>query len=645
MNQSDTDRWFLGTHPITSGNDVQFFIYYRKFFQALAEDITKAISAEHFIYIAAWSLDINTALDTPSRGRVQLNTLLHEASDRKVSIRALLMYQPIPGPPGIDNKPAFSEINSLSTGAAILDNRYLVVGTHHQKIVVICNSDGLIGYCGGMDIDEVRMGREATKSIPGNPPPWADGHCRIKGEGALQLLKTFCDRWEDHPWRTTEVPVPKQDITRTPRNVSQSAGSAKIQIVHTYPRGSARRVGQPINIDIDIPIILLPIPPIPPLPPLPPITIPPSLIPDIPGIIPPTPTPVIHTIKITFTFELKVPNGLLIPTRNLDLVEMFSLLIAKPGAIRLAPPVYAFAPNGDHSIYNLVVNGIDKSKHTIYIEDQYMVGSSNLAGNLESVSKILGKKVADKDFKKLIILTNAIGGIQHELFQTTRRRRAFWNDLTEGLSSDDKKKKVGFFVLKSDDHDPPRTPYVHSKVWVFDDEFAIIGSANCDRRGYSHDSEVAVGIAGDDLPRKFRQELWFRHLNAHLSLNQPFTPLYTREQLADFEQSANFWFTPDKDSLLQLYNFDPDPLNPDRYATDEAVNRFLIEVADALRREKGLKPIESRDPIEVAKWLQAMNYLLYTDVFKDIAKEVMRRLQHGDTYDFEWDNFIDPDGS
>ena len=38
------------------------------------------------------------------------------------------------------------------------------------------------------------------------------------------------------------------------------------------------------------------------------------------------------------------------------------------------------------------------------------------------------------------------------------------------------------------------TRYVHSKTWVIDDEFAIVGSANCNRRGYTHDSEASVGV-------------------------------------------------------------------------------------------------------------------------------------------------------
>jgi phosphatidylserine/phosphatidylglycerophosphate/cardiolipin synthase-like enzyme len=58
------------------------------------------------------------------------------------------------------------------------------------------------------------------------------------------------------------------------------------------------------------------------------------------------------------------------------------------------------------------------------------------------------------------------------------------------------------------------------ETWIFDDEFAIIGSANCNNRGYTHDSEVVAGIYdksyGGFLPVPFakalRISLWKEHL-------------------------------------------------------------------------------------------------------------------------------------
>jgi phosphatidylserine/phosphatidylglycerophosphate/cardiolipin synthase-like enzyme len=77
--------------------------------------------------------------------------------------------------------------------------------------------------------------------------------------------------------------------------------------------------------------------------------------------------------------------------------------------------------------------------------------------------------------------------------------------------------------------------YVHSKTWIFDDEFAIIGSANCNRRGYTHDSEQIMGIyhptPHNNWIRNLRVALWSKHLGqSATTLNNPLA-------------AANFWFT------------------------------------------------------------------------------------------------------
>jgi len=58
--------------------------------------------------------------------------------------------------------------------------------------------------------------------------------------------------------------------------------------------------------------------------------------------------------------------------------------------------------------------------------------------------------------------------------------------------------------------------YVHAKTWIFDDRFAIIGSANCNQRGWTHDSESCVGTFDEskDTPgtytfaHRLRIRLW-----------------------------------------------------------------------------------------------------------------------------------------
>jgi phosphatidylserine/phosphatidylglycerophosphate/cardiolipin synthase-like enzyme len=81
------------------------------------------------------------------------------------------------------------------------------------------------------------------------------------------------------------------------------------------------------------------------------------------------------------------------------------------------------------------------------------------------------------------------------------------------------------FGLRQPATDPQRQQwsgsYVHSKTHVYDDECAIIGSANADDRGYTFDSEIVACITEDPsgrmartshFARDLRIALWHKHL-------------------------------------------------------------------------------------------------------------------------------------
>ena len=87
-----------------------------------------------------------------------------------------------------------------------------------------------------------------------------------------------------------------------------------------------------------------------------------------------------------------------------------------------------------------------------------------------------------------------------------------------------------------------------------DDEFAVIGSLNTNRRSWSHDSEVAAGIydTSNDLAMTYhlahwlRIELWKEHLNLQ-------TPEGSAE-LADGVASAVHWLDLPSGARVQRYN-------------------------------------------------------------------------------------------
>ena len=69
------------------------------------------------------------------------------------------------------------------------------IGSHHQKVLIVKGSEGLIAFCGGIDINPDRIHNVgATFGCT-----FQDVHCRIKGPAAHDLLKIFLERWKDHP--------------------------------------------------------------------------------------------------------------------------------------------------------------------------------------------------------------------------------------------------------------------------------------------------------------------------------------------------------------------------------------------------------------------------------------------------------------
>lgn len=192
----------------------------------------------------------------------------------------------------------------------------------------------------------------------------------------------------------------------------------------------------------------------------------------------------------------------------------------------LAPGGYAFAPSGDQSLKQMILRGIGNAKEFIYIEDQYLVDFS--------ISDALKKALPN--IKKLIVLIAQTGSVGGELRQAGARRRAFIDNLGPPGT------KISVCQL--------RVQYVHAKVWVFDDKFAIVGSANTNRRGMTHDSEQAAGIFDMNNKKKLffahelRMNLWAKHLKMR--------PIDLHDPIA----SSVHWFAPHFPTSSEVQAFD-----------------------------------------------------------------------------------------
>jgi hypothetical protein len=64
-----------------------------------------------------------------------------------------------------------------------------------------------------------------------------------------------------------------------------------------------------------------------------------------------------------------------------------------------------------------------------------------------------------------------------------------------------------------------RPVYVHAKIGIVDDQSAIVGSANLNSRGMSHDAEMCVAIEQQAFASGLRRILWAEHTDTPLPNN------------------------------------------------------------------------------------------------------------------------------
>lgn len=405
--------WLLGSRNSADTLVESYASAYDAFPAALAA-LKNATSKDHAIYLLGWVVDINFPLDSPSpsNSAAMLSSVLSSAAAAGVTIRAMYDYAPIDPARNAQNKKAVKFINGLKTGGAVLDNRKMFAGTHHQKCLAVAGPQGAVAFLGGLDIDPGRWN-------------WSDVHCRLENGAAWDVVQLFSERWIDSP-EVSGLPASKQTLIAW-RSAASTKASAKTtaQIVRTYG--------------------------------------------DVSGIV-------------------------------------------VPGYPAL--PGYTFAPAGEHSIFDLLQNAIRRAKRFIYCEDQFFfVSAMRGLGDLRDVLK---NKIASVPNFKFVALICRTEQVEDETQQAWSHRKAFVERISSGVSG---RVHVLQFPLTRDPAGDPNssksitTQYVHSKTWIVDDEFALIGSANCNRRGYSHDSEVGVGIVGSDpngvpFAQSLRMQVW-----------------------------------------------------------------------------------------------------------------------------------------
>ena len=194
-------------------NQVQFLLDGSETYDAMAKAMETAVHPGHFVYLAGWDTfdDFNLKFDDSGderrhrRGKkgTTLRELLQGASERGAMIRALFWFGYWAERKfGIDNYPenkrAANAINVLRNGHAIMDGRIQFMGSHHQKLLLVYGSEGLIAFAGGRDFHPGRIfasGEDRSDLDPsggkleGPELPYLDLHVQIRGERGVDGIE------------------------------------------------------------------------------------------------------------------------------------------------------------------------------------------------------------------------------------------------------------------------------------------------------------------------------------------------------------------------------------------------------------------------------------------------------------------------
>ena len=172
---------------------------------------------------------------------------------------------------------------------------------------------------------------------------------------------------------------------------------------------------------------------------------------------------------------------------------------------------WADAPGeGEFSIWASTLNAIKKAETYIYIEDQTFLTFAwpaccdimfNPSARVTDLVYQLGEAL--KRGVRVGIILSKKGYNKFETFQ----RHYSLNFLSAIASAHGS----NFFVGSLDNGS--EVIYVHSKMFIVDDEFTLIGSANFDQRSMCHDGEIKLGIVDENnlFVKNLRSMLYQEH--------------------------------------------------------------------------------------------------------------------------------------
>ncbi len=158
-----------------------------------------------------------------------------------------------------------------------------------------------------------------------------------------------------------------------------------------------------------------------------------------------------------------------------------------------------------YELKNLFLDSVARARKFIYIENQYLTGVS--------IGEELIKRLNEENGPEVVIISpyKASGWLEHNTMGMLRAR------LVQKIRENDKydRFRIYYPLVRQKENTPV---FVHSKVFICDDAFLRIGSANLSNRSMGYDTECDLFIEseGNDRVarsiRDFRNRLMGEHL-------------------------------------------------------------------------------------------------------------------------------------
>ena len=151
-------------------------------------------------------------------------------------------------------------------------------------------------------------------------------------------------------------------------------------------------------------------------------------------------------------------------------------------------PRYPFAVDGERSIARAYAKAFRRARRLIYIEDQYLWSAD--------VTESLADALRDQPDLRLIAVVPRYpeqGGRAGEPAERVGHDEAVGQVVEAGGD------RVAIYDLGNEDGTPI---YVHAKVCVVDDTWAIVGSDNLNLRSWTHDSELSCAVLDSSVDER-----------------------------------------------------------------------------------------------------------------------------------------------